>query len=68
MDLKTHRGFTAYVTFVEESNDLWFGHIENVKLGDVICFGPRPAAEMQASFEEAVDDYLDLRGADNDEG
>ncbi len=52
----TYLGYAARIEFSSE-DDCFIGHIAGVQ--DVIGFHGESVPELKASFEEAVDDYLD---------
>src|ERR1017187_100690 len=55
MNTMEHKGFAARVEYSEEDG-CFIGHIAGIR--DVIGFHGESVAELRASFEEAVDDYL----------
>lgn len=51
-----YKGYAARVEFTSE-DDCFIGHIAGIK--DVVGFHGETVAELKASFQQAVDDYVD---------
>lgn len=52
-----YKGYAARVEFTSE-DDCFIGHIAGIK--DVVGFHGETVAELKASFQQAVDDYVDI--------
>ena len=57
MKTKEYKGFQGQYECQSE-NDVYYGKIINID--DLVTFEATSAAEIQKTFEEAVDDYLKL--------
>lgn len=55
MNTMTHKGYAARVEYSED-DACFIGHIAGIR--DSVGFHGDSVAELRASFEEAVDDYL----------
>lgn len=55
MNTMTHKGYAARVEYSEE-DECFIGHIAGIR--DSVGFHGDSVAELRASFEESVDDYL----------
>ncbi len=60
METMTYKGFTARIEYSDE-DECFIGHI--AKIRDIVGFHGESMIEMQAAFEEAVDDYLETKAA-----
>ena len=56
MSTMTYKNYAARIEFSAEDG-LFVGHIAGIK--DIIGFHGESVQELQAAFEEAVDDYLE---------
>ncbi|MDL2316249.1 type II toxin-antitoxin system HicB family antitoxin [Desulfovibrio sp. OttesenSCG-928-A18] len=56
MSAMTYKNYAARIEFSAEDG-LFVGHIAGIK--DIIGFHGESVQELQAAFEEAVDDYLE---------
>lgn len=59
MNAITYKGFSALIEYREE-DQLLVGHIGEIA-PDVVGFHGKSLKEIQAAFEEAVEDYLKIR-------
>lgn len=55
MSTMNHKGYAARIEYSDEDK-LFVGHIAGIQ--DVVGFHGDSVAELQAAFEEAVDDYV----------
>lgn len=55
MNKMTYKGYTARIEYCD-ADDSFIGHIAGIN--DVVGFHGDSVLELQAAFEEAVDDYL----------
>ena len=62
MNAMTHKGYTAHIEYCE-MDQLLIGHIEGIA-PDVVGFHGKSLEEIRSSFEEAVEDYLQIRATD----
>jgi predicted HicB family RNase H-like nuclease len=53
-----YKGFTARIEYSDE-DQCFIGHIAAIR--DIVGFHGELLPEMQAAFEEAVDDYLEMK-------
>lgn len=60
MNLMTYKGFTARIEYSDEDK-CFVGHIAAIR--DIVGFHGESLPEMQAAFEEAVDDYLEMKAS-----
>ena len=58
MKTMTYKGYTARVEYSDEDG-CFIGHIELIK--DVVGFHGKSERELKEAFEEAVDDYLEVK-------
>ena len=56
MNTMTYKGYAAAIEYSHEDG-CFIGHIASIR--DVVGFHGESVAELQAAFEEAVDDYLE---------
>jgi len=55
MNTMSYKGYAAKIEYSDE-DDCFIGHIAGIN--DIVGFHANSVAELHASFEEAVDDYL----------
>lgn len=53
----TYKGYTSKIRYSEEDK-VFYGKIEGIK--SLVSFESRNVATFESSFQEAVNDYLDL--------
>lgn len=56
-DFLEYKGFKAKIEFSEE-DDIYFGCIQGIK--DTVCFDGKTILELEMSFHDSVEDYLEL--------
>ena len=57
MNIMTYKGYTARIEYSAEDGCL-IGEIAGIR--DIVGFHGDSVAELQAAFEEAVEDYLEM--------
>jgi predicted HicB family RNase H-like nuclease len=58
MKTMMYKGYTARIEYSDE-DECFIGHIELIK--DVVGFHGESVQPLRAAFEEAVDDYLEVK-------
>lgn len=62
-NILTYKGYITKVLYSREDK-VFFGKIENIK--DLVNFESNSAIDIEAEFRKAVDDYIKIKGHDND--
>lgn len=62
-NILTYKGYITKVSYDSE-DEVFFGKIENIK--DLVNFESNSAIGIEAEFHKAVDDYIKIKGHDND--
>lgn len=62
-NILTYKGYITKVLYSSE-DEVFFGKIENIK--DLVNFESNSAIDIEAEFRKAVDDYIKIKGHDND--
>jgi len=56
MNTMNYKGYAARIEF-DERDDIFVGHIAGIQ--DIVGFHAETVKELHATFEEAVDDYIE---------